>query len=82
MPCETLMEYYNLLDVWLVYHPTEKAFTWRQNTIVKQSRLDLFWVSSVLYWIYSVVNSLIMHGYKSDHSLISATIKLSNIIIS
>ena len=38
----------NLIDPWRIQNPESKKYTWRQNSPLKQSRLDFFLISSEL----------------------------------
>lgn len=66
----------DLEDVWRIMHPKDNRFTWRQKTPIKQSRLDYFLVSSDIAALTS--NTDILPGYRSDHSLVTLTIEISN----
>ena len=65
---EKIMEDMDLIDIWRVYYPENKTYTWRRKNPIKQSRLDYFLVSSELSTIVSDTN--IFPGYKTDHSAI------------
>ena len=62
--------------MWRASNPTERKFTWRDNTRagVVQARLDFFLISRHLNYLIS--NCSFKPGYKSDHSLISLNIDL------
>jgi hypothetical protein len=60
-------------DVWRENHPEERRYTWRKSNPLKQSRLDYFLLSD--YMISSYDNSDILSSYKSDHSIITLTLK-------
>ena len=69
------MEAYDLIDVWRQQHPNDRQFTWRQFNGSKQSRLDLFLISSSL--LPFIENSKISPGFCSDHSLIELDVDFS-----
>ena len=64
----------DLIDVWRVFNPDTKRFTWRRTKPEIHSRLDFFLVSASL--TPTIRNADILPGYKTDHSLI--TIHLAN----
>lgn len=70
---ETLTEELGLADVWRETNPESRRYTWRKPTPLKQSRLDFFLISDYLYWYFE--NADILPGYRSDHSLITLTLK-------
>ena len=71
------MSNYDLFDVWRIQHPSERQFTWRQKNPLKHGRLDFFLISSGL--LNMSISSSISYGYRTDHSLINLSLKLSDI---
>ena len=65
---------YDLQDIWRIFYPTNKRFTWRQKRPLIQCRLD-FWLISVNIQD-TVVSADIIPGVFSDHSAI--ILKLGN----
>ncbi|CAC5412116.1 unnamed protein product [Mytilus coruscus] len=72
---EEIIEKLELLDPWRTCHPTDKKFTWRQPSPIKQSRLDYFLVTEDIYSLMK--NTKIIPGYKTDHSAIVFTFSAS-----
>ncbi|KAJ8026875.1 hypothetical protein HOLleu_31834 [Holothuria leucospilota] len=73
-----LMKNLDLFDVWRVFHPITKRFTWRQKNPLKQSRLDYFLVSSGL--LNTVTTATITPGYRSDHFMINSSFRLGQMV--
>ena len=69
---QKMIEAYDLLDIWRIYNPDTKRFTWRRNHPLTQSRLDFWLIGSDLS--YEIENCDIKPSIKTDHSLI--TLKL------
>ena len=67
------MERLNIVDIWRNMHPTQRQYTWRKFNSTKRGRLDFFLISESL--IPCIDNTEIRPGYRSDHSVISLTIK-------
>ena len=65
----TLMDEFNLCDIWRNFHPNLKQYTRHQHNPSVLSRLDFILVSEDL--INNCVNSKIMPGVQSDHSIVS-----------
>ena len=65
---EELKEVFELLDPWRICFPSEKKFTWRQKSPIKQSRIDYFLVSEDLFSLMEYTK--IIPGYRTDHSAI------------
>ncbi len=42
---KTFMERFSLVDSWRETHPSQKLFTWCNNSLSKQSRIDLWLIS-------------------------------------
>ena len=78
---EMLKEYMSekdFVDVWRLLHPDSFQFTWRRiRPVPVFSRLDFFLVPNQL--INRVFQAEICPGYKSDHSRITLTLKLSSL---
>lgn len=75
---QELIENFDLVDPWRICYPTEKQFTWRQHTPVKQSRIDYFLVSEDLYSVMR--KTKIIPGYKTDHSATVFDFSVSNTV--
>ena len=72
----SLMEEFNLIDVWRNEHPTLRAYTRHQKTPPALSRLDYILISSNL--ANNVNDSDIVTGVKSDHSIVKCKISTNN----
>ena len=74
----SLLEEFNLVNIWCLRNTSALKFTRRENTRAGliQSRLDYFILSSHL--AYQISNVLIKPGLKSDHSLLTLTFELLN----
>jgi hypothetical protein len=60
-----------LVDIWRIFNPSEKRYSWRQNSPTIHCRLDFF----KLYLLYYKKNiHSISYGFKSDHSFLSLEI--------
>ena len=68
------MNLLDLLDIWRVFNPDAKRFTWRRKKLEIHCHLDFFLTSASLSPI--ITKADIFSGYKTDHSLI--TIHLTN----
>lgn len=64
-----LKDNFDLIDYWRVQNPQTKRYTWRRTAPIKQARLDFFLISNELSSI--VINSEILPGYRTDHSIIT-----------
>ena len=75
-----LIESFELCDIWRIQNPTEKHFTFRQNYISGYilQRLDYFFVSNKLQ--KSINNTDILASLLTDHSPISFTLRILQII--
>ena len=59
--------------MWRECNPDTLRYTWRKPTPLKQSRLDFFLISD---YVYSYLDHTdIIPGYRTDHSLITLTLK-------
>ena len=65
---KSMMESFDLVDIWRDQHPNLMQFTWRSYNPPVQSRLDFFLISFNLY--AQVDKSEISSGFKTDHSLV------------
>ena len=66
----------DLVDVWRVQNPESQRFTWRQRNPEIHCRLDFFLVNNSI--LCSAINTDIVPGYKTDHSMITLQISLHN----
>ena len=62
----------DLVDIWRMFNPDVRHFTWRRSCPEIKCRLDFFLISSSL--IPAVTSADILAGFKSDHSLITLTL--------
>ena len=69
---ESIKENLDLIDIWRIQHPETKRFTWRRRKPDIQCRLDFFLISSSL--CTNTLETDILPGYKTDHSLITLSI--------
>ena len=65
----SLMEYFEINDIWRIKHPEKCQYTWKQKSPLIQCRLDFFLISSSL--IDYVKESSIIPSIRSDHSSIA-----------
>ena len=70
-----LKEDLDLHDYWRIQNPDSRIFTWH-NTRNQHSRLDYFLLSGDI--IPTIDSSDIRPGYRTDHSLITVNVSLSN----
>lgn len=71
---QTYMEETETIDIWRIQNPDKKMFTWHKNrTFDKASRIDMFLISAGL--THLVTGCTIQAGCKSDHSLLTLTLK-------
>ena len=68
-----IMNQYDLIDIWRNNNPALSSFTWRKFNTTKQARLDYFLISDNLSG--QINNSQIDIKYKSDHSLVTLSVK-------
>lgn len=72
-----LMERHDLIDVYRQLNPCTKRFTWRRHgPVIKQARLDFFLLSRNSSSNVTYVD--IKPGYRTDHSLITLDLTISN----
>ena len=64
----------DLIDVWRIFNPDAKRFTWRRKKPEIHCRLAFFLTSASLSPAFTKAD--ILAGYKTDHSLI--TLHLAN----
>lgn len=67
-----IIENLNLIDIWRVQHPQLKRFTWRRRKPNIHCCLYFFLVSNTLGT--NLIETDILPGYKTDHSLITLTL--------
>ena len=72
---QSLLENYNMSDIWRINNPSTKRFTWRQNNPIIQSRLDYFFISSSI--MQNVKDCDIKPSIKTDHSLLSLSLSIN-----
>ena len=66
----------DLLDIWRVFNPDAKRFTWRRKKPEIHCRLDFFLTSASLS--PTITKADIISGYKTDHSLITIHLTYNN----
>ena len=64
---------FNLIDIWRELNIESSRYTWRTSNGNKHGRLDFFLVSQNLF--NNIKDANIEFGYKSDHSIVSITLK-------
>ena len=65
---------YNLCDIFRLNHPNEKRYTWRRKNPLKQARLDYFIISRPFSDLVS--DCPIRASYRSDHSILELNITI------
>jgi exonuclease III len=70
----SFLETENLVDIWRVFNPFARMFTWHRGSKQK-SRLDYFFVPE--HFLNIAVKTDILPGFHSDHSLIKFSIGYS-----
>ena len=70
----SLMEEFNLIDVWRHYHPTLRQYTRHQHNPKVLSRLDYILISENL--MGGCLKSKIIPGVNSDHSVVQLTFNI------
>ena len=73
----TLVETFDLLDIWRHNHPNERSYTWRRANGAQASRLDMFWLSST--FVEHVPQVDIFPFFRSDHSYVFLKISFPSI---
>jgi hypothetical protein len=71
------MEAYDLKDPFRELYPNLRRYTWRKKTPFKQARLDFFLITNNLMPMVEKV--IIENSYRSDHSGVVLSIKLSKL---
>ena len=74
MVVQDAMEDLELSDIWRIFNPDSKRFTWRQRQAEIQRRLDFFLVSQTR--LYNCSDTDIIPGFKTDHSMITLNLSL------
>ena len=69
---------YHLGDIWRIYNPTLKRYTWRRRNPLQQSRLDFWLISESIISCIKVCNIGI--SFLSDHNVINLQIQLTKSI--
>ena len=64
---------FNLIDIWRELNIESSRYTWRTSNGNKHGRLDFFLISQNLF--NNIKDANIEFGYKSDHSIVSITLK-------
>ena len=64
----------DLTDIWRLFNPEVRRYTWRQNQPVIHCRLDFFLVSESS--LCDVTHADIFPGFKTDHSMITLSVAL------
>lgn len=72
----SIMDSFDLVDIWREKHPNLQQFTWRSHNPSIQCRLDYFLISFNLF--AQIDKCEISPGFKSDHSLIKINIVPTN----
>ena len=63
-----IKETHSLYDPYRESHPSQRRYTWRKKTPLKQARLDYFLITDSL--LPFINKTLIEESYRSDHSII------------
>ena len=71
------MTEFDLVDIYRKVYQTKRIYTWRRFNTIKQSRLDYFLISDALS--VDILNVDIQPGYRTDHSLVTITVKNGSI---
>ena len=71
---QDVMEDLELCDIWRIFNPDTKRFTWRQRQAEIQCRLDFFLVSQTT--LCNCSDADIFPGFKTDHSMITLNLSL------
>ena len=67
----------NVINVWRIMNEDSKVYTWRRlNPTKKQARLDFYLISDTMSAF--VMNTEIVHGYRTVHSGIILKLKLQD----
>ena len=68
-----LVEQHNLVDTWRELNPNEDGFTWTRKNPLKYGRLDRIYIPE--YLTSYAVQTKIVPGYRSNHSILTLKIK-------
>ncbi|KAK3105048.1 hypothetical protein FSP39_016060 [Pinctada imbricata] len=68
----------SICDPWRIQNPILKRYTWSRINPTKRARLDFFLISTPLLTMLDRTD--IEPGYRTDHSIITLEIKISNFI--
>ena len=71
---QNAMENLDLCDVWRIFNPDTKRFTWRQRQPDIHCRLDFFLVSQTT--LCNCIQTDIIPGFKTDHSMITLNLSV------
>lgn len=74
----SLMETYDLHDIWRLHHPDTLDYTWRRPNGKQASRLDMFWISAL--FLNMLVRVDICPFFRSDHSSVFLELRFSSSI--
>ena len=74
---QCLTQDFDLNDIWRIYHPQEREYTWHRTNGQQASRLDMFWLSSSL--LQTVKEVAIYPFFRSDHSYVFLRISLPSL---
>jgi hypothetical protein len=72
---DAMMQCLDLVDIWRELNSDIRRYTWTRKRPRKQARLDYFLISDSATSFVKEAN--ILSGYKSDHSMITLTLALS-----
>jgi len=64
---------HSLIDCWREDHIENREYTWFRRNPIKKARLDFFLISDTLFT--DVVDTKILPGYRTDHSMILITLE-------
>lgn len=73
-----LIDELDLTDIWRYKHPNAQRFTWRRANSTQQSRIDYLFISDWLLNNNIVSRCDIAPGILSDHSLVTAALRVTN----
>ena len=72
---QDMIDSQDLCDIWRELNLDIHRFSWRRNNPFQQARLDYFLISD--YVTSYVEDADIVSGYRSDHSMVTLTLKFS-----
>ncbi len=64
-----VIDQYDLVDIWRLFNPEKRRYTWRSVNPLRQSRIDFFLVSAHI--TYNITECDIKTSFRSDHSMIT-----------